>query len=139
MRDEDRAGMAKSFEHFRQTGDWLWEYIDPEIELVNFETFPITERYYGHDGFRQWFSDLWAEVDGFSYEVVEFLGEGPDAAAVRLRISGKLARGGADFDFRWPTVLWFRDGKTIRAQGFVDDDEALRAVQTPAAELVRGS
>jgi hypothetical protein len=71
--------------------------LDPEIELINFETFPVTRRYHGWDGVVEWLVDMSEPFDDFRFELV------------------------------WGAVYTFSAGKIARVEGRRTGEEALAA------------
>jgi ketosteroid isomerase-like protein len=101
---------------------------DEQIEIINPDEFPLTGPYYGHQGVRQWASDAWDIIDEIRVEPVEVF-EVPDshAAVAVLENSGRMRHAGIPAKVRWAAVVTIRDGKLVRAQGFMTKDQALEA------------
>ena len=127
MATDNAELLRQGFERFAATGQPPLELVDPDVELVNFTTFPITEPYRGHEGVQRWIDDIADPFDEFRYELVDVLAQDDEHVVATQRVTGRARTGGADLELEWPAVYWFRDGKVVRAQGFRDSDEALAA------------
>jgi hypothetical protein len=46
---------------------------DPDIELVNFDSFPVTRPYHGWDGMLGWLADISEPFDNIKLELVDVL------------------------------------------------------------------
>jgi ketosteroid isomerase-like protein len=102
---------------------------DEQVEITNPDGFPLTGPYYGREGVRRWASDAWDIIDEIRVEPVEvFEVADSDGVVVVLENSGRMRHTGLPANFRWAAVMRIRDGKLVRAQGFMSKGRALKAV-----------
>lgn len=104
------------------------ELLTDDFELKNATTAVTDATYHGYDGALQWRSDLFDVVEKGRYEVDEILATGPDWVAFANRIVGRGRLSGAPVELRWSSVLWFREGRIARAEGYNSRHAALDAV-----------
>jgi ketosteroid isomerase-like protein len=121
------ALLKEGFEQFEREGVPDFNLFHPEVEVINFDTFPVTEHYHGWDGILQWLVDMSEPFDDFRFELVEVLAHDDDNVVATLRISGRSQTGGPDFELVWGAIMTYRDGKLARAEGFREPNEALAA------------
>ena len=121
------AILKEMFEQFAVEGLPNFDRLDPEIELINFDTFPITAPYHGWDGVVAWMVDMSEPFDDFDFELVDVHGHYDDNVVVTLRVTGRSRTGGPEFVLEWGAIYTFRDGKVTRAEGFRTPQEALAA------------
>jgi ketosteroid isomerase-like protein len=127
MPEENVAKLKQGFERLRREGAIDLGLIDPEIEILNFDTFPVTRPYHGHEGLAKWMADMSEPFDEFNFELVKVLADADEQVVVALRASGSSRSGGPPFALEWGAVYTFREGRVIRAEGFRTGEEALRA------------
>jgi ketosteroid isomerase-like protein len=109
------------------------DLLAPGFRLENRVTAVTDNTYHGADGWREWMGDLFdVFAAGARYEVEEIIAASDEYVAAMIRVSGLGARSGQPLSFRWAGVTWFQDGKAVRAVGYADRDEALKAVGAPA-------
>jgi ketosteroid isomerase-like protein len=117
--------LREAFDHFAREGVPNFEALDPEIELINFDTFPVTKPYYGWDGVVEWLVDMSEPFDEFKFELVDILGYDDERVVTTYRVTGRSRMGGPPFELVWGAVVTFRDGKIVRTEGFRTSEEAL--------------
>jgi ketosteroid isomerase-like protein len=85
----------------------------------------VAEGFRGHDGIREWANNL-RGIAGVSFEPVDFTASGNTIVSEWVA-SGRGASSGVPL--RWPTfvVLWMRQGRIARAEGYLTRAEALEA------------
>jgi ketosteroid isomerase-like protein len=127
MTQRNVAAMKDAFARFKEDGVFPTEYLDPKIELINFDTFPVTRPYHGWDGVLEWLSDVSEPFEDFRFEVVDLLAHDDERVVTTYRMSGKSRTGGPPFELVWGGVATFRNGKVLRIQGFRTTEEALEA------------
>ena len=97
---------------------------DVEIQLVGVGGMPVL--YSGPSGIREFFSDVEETWEFFRFE-----GTGYHDLGHRVLILGDVTgRGllsGADVNAQWALIVELEESKAVRAQGFLDHDEALEA------------
>ena len=79
----------------------------------------------GHDGIREWMANL-RGIGAIQFEPRGFRTSG-DIVVAELAASGEGQASGVRFEWTTFVVLRIRDGKIVRAQGFLSEDEALKA------------
>ena len=80
----------------------------------------------GHDGVREWWSDLFAIFPDFHVEVEEIKDLG-ELTVTRMRAhTGGMEKASPADQTQWHLAKW-RDGKTVRWQVFLSEDDALKA------------
>jgi ketosteroid isomerase-like protein len=101
---------------------------DERIEIRNPDGFPVTGPYYGHEGVRQWASDVYDVLEDARVEPEEVVevGDGEAVIAV-LRQTGRWKYTQLASDVRWAAIMTMRDGKLAHAQGYVSKTKALEA------------
>jgi len=105
------------------------ELCDEQIEIRNPDEFPVVGPYLGHEGVRQWASDVFEVIDDprTDVEAVVETGDGETFVWV-LKTTGRWKHTqltGAGFD--WAAIMTVRRGKVIRAQGYLKKEKALEA------------
>jgi ketosteroid isomerase-like protein len=119
--------LKEAFDFLAQEGTPNFDAIDPEIEMINFDTFPVTRPYYGWDGVVEWFVDMSEPFDDFKFELVDVLGYDDERVVTTYRVTGGSRMGGPHFELIWGAVTTFRDGKIVKVEGFRTPEEALAA------------
>ena len=127
MSDEIVALVRDGFARLERDGAPDLELLDPEIELLNFDSFPVTRPYHGWDGVAQWFADMSEPFDAFRFELVEVLADDDERVVTTLRAHGESRTGGPSFELVWAAIWTFQDGKVRRIQGLRTPEEALNA------------
>jgi hypothetical protein len=54
MSEENVAILRRGFTAFGEDGTPDLTTIHPQVEIINFDSFPVTRPYHGHDGLMQW-------------------------------------------------------------------------------------
>ena len=116
-------------EHFRRTGDLLWDRVNPEF-VWDISTFPAVmekQTYHGREGFTE-FMDAWLEAwDEWEVEPFEFIDAGDDVVQVS-RLHGRAKGGGPSVEMVVAQVFTLRDGKVVWMRMYHSKAEALEAV-----------
>jgi ketosteroid isomerase-like protein len=112
---------------WNETGEPLWNEIDPDaVFVIDPESF-VAGTYRGHEGIRDLFR-LTAEVfDQFRYEVGDVVDAG-DSVLVLGRISARGIQSGATGRQHGALVFQIRDGLVVAYRSYFDREEALAAV-----------
>ena len=108
--------------------DALLALTDPDVEahsrIVELEG---GGPFRGHDGIREWWRGLLVVFPDFQSEVEEVKDLGHDLTLTRLRQHTQGIEKASPADqTQWHLVEW-RDGKSIRWQAFLSEDDALEA------------
>ena len=91
MSQENVEIIRRSMEHFKRTGEWLWDVIDPEIEIHDNDV-PDGDVFRGHAGWLKWertFDSAWERV---SIEPEEYIDAGGDKVVLLLRLARSRQR-----------------------------------------------
>jgi ketosteroid isomerase-like protein len=102
------------------------QHLHPDVELRPGIVAPDQSSLYrGRDGVKQFFATVYAAFEEQRIDIGEIIEAGDRVLAVEgWRVRG---RDGIELDFEVIDVYTFRDGLIVRADGFVDRDEALEA------------
>ena len=124
---QENVEILRLFYEAEPDGEDVLQYLDPAVELYpGIEAPDQGMRYVGWDGWREFMADAigsWEAVDIEPRERFE-------ATENRiLAIDNWLFRGrdGIEIERELPTIFTFRDGLIVRADGFTDRAEALKA------------
>jgi ketosteroid isomerase-like protein len=102
---------------------------DESIEIRNPPEFPVADEYHGHDGVRQWATEVWEVFSEVHHDLEELVeaNDGETVVSVQ-RTKGRMRHTGIETDLLWAAVWTVRDGKALRGQGYMTKEEALEAV-----------
>ena len=102
--------------------------LDERVELWNAREFPVTGPYRGHDGVRQWAAEQWEVFTGLHHEIEEII-EAPDGETLVSvqRTKGRMRHTDIKSDVQWATTWTIREGRVLRAHGYLTKGEALEA------------
>ena len=82
--------------------------------------------YHGHDGFRSWYANSYETFESFSFDWSEFRDLGDRVLALgQMQARGRES--GVELDSPMGWVLAVQHGKVVRAQGFLNRNDALTA------------
>ena len=126
MSQENVEIIRRSMEYFKRTGEWLWDVIDPEIEIHDHDV-PDGDVFRGHAGWLRWertFDSAWERV---SVEPEEYIDAGGDKVVQLHRLAAQ-GRGGISLERQDGVVYTLRDGKIVRMDYYGSRVEALEAV-----------
>jgi ketosteroid isomerase-like protein len=100
--------------------------LDEGVEIWNAPQFPVTGPYRGHDGVRQWAAEQWEVLSGLHHEIEEII-EAPDGETLVSvqRTQGRMRHTDMKTNVQWATTWTIRDGKVLRAYGYLTRAEAL--------------
>lgn len=104
-----------------------FDLIDEDIEVRNPARFPVADEYHGHVGLRQWAIEVWEVFAELHHEVEELVEVGDDTVVSVQRTLGRMRHTGLEVDLPWAAVWTVRDGKALRAHGYMTRAEALEA------------
>jgi ketosteroid isomerase-like protein len=100
---------------------------DPDVEVINAEGWVIETAYYGHDGLGHWWEDLAEAFGDFDIELEEVAEVDGERVLTTQRFVGHFRTTDIPFDGQWASILTIRDGRVVRAQGFLSKRRAMRA------------
>ena len=125
MSRENVELVRETLSHFIETGEPVWESMDEEIELYDYDV-PDGAGHVGHAGFTRWlqnWSDAWAS---WSMEPQEFLDAGDQVIVfVRMKATG---HSGVSLERDDAIVYTLRDDKLVRVDYYNNRPQALEAV-----------
>jgi ketosteroid isomerase-like protein len=83
----------------------------------------------GEQGWREWMSEFFeAYAEDARLQLDEIVAAGVDYVAAGVTLVGRGAASEIPLALRWVMVWWFRNGRMVRAAGFLRTREALEAV-----------
>ena len=130
MSRENVEIVRRWWEGFNEDGMPPLALCDEEIEIRNPPDFPVSGLFQGHDGVRRWRDQVF---DSSSIaprvepeDIVDVHGDGATVLML-LRSKGALSYTGIEVDYEWGAVWTIRDGKLLRAQGYLTPAQALKA------------
>jgi ketosteroid isomerase-like protein len=102
-------------------------YADPDGELHSAIVGAAEGNVYrGHDGFRRWYADVMQSFEELTTELTEFRDLGEVVVAFgHIRARGRES--GLELDTATGWVFTVRNGKVVRAQGYLNREDALKA------------
>lgn len=100
---------------------------DPDIEMVNAAGWVIETTYRGREGVRRWWDDLDEAFADFGFELVDARELDEERVLTTQRMVGTFRATGIPVDAPWASILTVRDGRIVRAEGFLTERRALRA------------
>jgi ketosteroid isomerase-like protein len=125
MSKQNVAITRRGYEHLERTGEFLWDVIDPEVEVHDPPLGPDSQIYRGHEGLRRALANIQEAFDDPRFEAEEFRDAGDDVVVfVRMRARGKES--GAEVEARIAHLWTMRDGKGVRVR-VLERDQALEA------------
>jgi len=113
---------------FAEAGRETFEYWDPDVEIINAKGWVIEASYRGHEGVKRWWADLEEAFEDFRVELDDVEEIDPERVLTAQRFVGRFRTTGIHFDGAWASVFNIRDGRVVRAEGFVSKRRALRAL-----------
>jgi ketosteroid isomerase-like protein len=133
MSQENVEIVRRWWEGFNEDGMPPLALCDEEIEIHMPPDFPVRGVYRRHDGVRQWREEVFEIIDDPRVEaedVVDVHGDG-EAVLMMLRTTGTTNYAGIEVDYEWAAIWTIRGGKVVRAQGYLNRDEARDAAGLP--------
>jgi len=111
-----------------ERGQVPFELCDEDIELRTAAEIPVADEYRGHAGVRQWATDVWEVFSEFHNEIEETTeSEDGETVVTVVRTNGRMRHTGLEAKLRWAVVWTLRDGKAVRAHGYLSKTQALEA------------
>ena len=129
MSQENVEIVRRWWEGFNEEGMPPLALCDEEVEIRNPPEFPVPGLYQGHDGVRRWRDQVFEIVESARVEpedIVDVHGDGTTVLML-LRAKGTASYTGIEVDYEWAAIWTIRDGKLLRAQGYLNRAEALAA------------
>jgi ketosteroid isomerase-like protein len=132
--EEDRGNLAIVRRSFEQMGSDDRELWDRDVEIINAEGWALESVYRGHEGLQRWWEDLAEVFEDFRIVLEEIQEVDEERVLTTQRFIGRFRATRLPFDGPWASILWVRDGKIVRAQGFLSKRRAMRAAGMPTEE-----
>ena len=129
MSQENVEIVRRWWEGFNEDGMPPLALCAEEIEIRNPPDFPVRGLFQGHGGVRRWRDQVFDIFDDPRVEpedIVDVHGDGTTVLML-LRATGTASYTGIDIDIGWAAIWTIRDGKLLRAQGYLNRAEALEA------------
>jgi ketosteroid isomerase-like protein len=105
--------------------DELVAFFHPEV-VIEMVDGPDPETYYGHDGVRRWFNNVYGPWAGLHIEAEDIRQSGEWTVAVlRTLLRGEAS--GIELELTVAVFHQFRGGKIVRDRIYLDHDEGLQA------------
>jgi ketosteroid isomerase-like protein len=133
MSEENVEVVRRWWEGFNVDGMPPLALCDDEIQIRNPPDFPVRGLFQGHDGVRSWRDQVFDIFDNPRVEpedIVDVHGDGTTVLML-LRATGTASYTGIEVDYEWAAVWTIRDGKLLRAQGYLSRAEAVEAAGLP--------
>jgi ketosteroid isomerase-like protein len=100
---------------------------DPDVTIVNAAGWVIEAEYHGHEGVRRWWADLDDAFVDFGLELDEVIELDEERVLTTQRMVGHFRATGIPTDAQWASILTVRDGRVVRAEGYLSKRRAMRA------------
>ena len=126
---EETIELVRQWFGFLERGELPLELTAEDVVIDNIRDFPMQGPYRGHDGMRQWWSDIAEAFDTFRIAAVEYTPIDGDRVLTDNRASGVYRETGIELDFPWASVITVRDRKIVHAHGYFSHNQARRALE----------
>ncbi len=126
MAGENLEIVRRAFEDLR-SGEYEGGVWDPDVEVINAAGWVIETSYRGHEGLHRWWDDLAEAFGDFSVELDDAQEVDGERVLTTQRFVGRFRATEIPFDGAWASILTIRDGKVVRAEGFLSKRRAMRA------------
>lgn len=98
-----------------------------EIEIRNPAEFPVADEYRGHDGLRQWATEVWEVFTELKNDVEATIEVDADTVVSVQKTHATMRHTGLETHFRWAAVWTIDDGRVARVHGYTTKEQALEA------------
>ncbi len=126
MAGENLEIVRRAFDELR-SGEFEGGGWDSSVEVINAAGWVIETAYRGHAGLRRWWEDLAEAFGDFDLELDDVLEVDEERVLTTQRFVGHFRATEIPFDGPWASILWIRDGKVVRAEGYMSKRRAMRA------------
>jgi ketosteroid isomerase-like protein len=127
MSQENVEIVKEAHQRFTETGEPIWERVDAETEVFDYDIPDARNPYRGVQGITEWLADFAEAWDNYAMELERVIDVG-DRVVSLFRIRAVGAGSGVPVE-RGDAMVWtFRDGKLARLDYFNDQGQALEAV-----------
>jgi ketosteroid isomerase-like protein len=101
----------------------------PGFVMVNADTAVTDGTFHGAEGVIQWTQDILDLVEEASpFSIEEIVAHQDDFVVATVGIEGIAQRSRMPIAFRWAAAFWFSDGRLTRVVGYLQLQDALKAV-----------
>jgi ketosteroid isomerase-like protein len=132
VEDADVALVRKAFEAFEvregSLDDYHRRYWVPDGVIEFVDGFPISGRYQGLEGYKQWFEDSYAPYDDVQRRLVSITKEG-DRVVALLTITGRPAGEDLDLELQLGNTYELEDGRIKHLRVYVGHRRAVEAAR----------
>jgi uncharacterized protein len=126
--EENLELVRRWWKGFHEDGMPSLDLCDAQVEISNPPEFPVRGTYRGHEGVRQWRTDAFDVIDELEVETEKLIDVGDGETVVMLlRLHGLASHTRIPIDETWAAVWTIRNGKLLRAQGYISRRAAMRA------------
>jgi ketosteroid isomerase-like protein len=132
MAGENVEIVQQAFEELR-TGEYTGGVWDPGVEVINAAGWVIETAYRGHTGLGHWWEDLAEAFGDFDIVLEDALEIDGERVLTTQRFVGHFRASEIPFDGHWASILWIRDGRVVRAEGYLSKRRAMRAAGVAVA------
>jgi ketosteroid isomerase-like protein len=129
MSQKNVSVVRRWWEGFNEDGMPPLALCDEEIQIRMPQDFPVRGLYEGHDGVRRWRDEVFDVFDDprvEAEEIVDVHGDGTTVLML-LRATGIASYSELKVNYEWGAIWTIRDGKVLRAQGYLNRADALEA------------
>jgi ketosteroid isomerase-like protein len=105
-----------------------YELYDEDVRIDNMPEWPIQGPYHGHEGLRQWWADLGDVFEDLQFEVDEVYDLDEERVLTVVTAVATATHTRIPQRHQWASLLTFKDGRIVRAQGSFTRAQALEAV-----------
>jgi ketosteroid isomerase-like protein len=128
MSEENMDVVRRAWAAVSSHGELPFELWDEDLRINNMPEFPLKGAYEGHEGLARWRDDISEVVEEMCFDVKEVI-ELDDGRVLSIqRTTGRAIHTGIEIDVLWASVLTFRDGKILYAQGYWTPEQGREAV-----------
>ena len=129
MSRENVEVVRRWWDGFNDVGMPPLSLCDEQIEIRNPPDFPVRGLFQGHEGVRRWREQVFEVAEDARVEPEEIVDVHDDGETVLmlLRATGTARFSEIKLDIEWAAIWAIRDGKVLRAQGYLNRADALEA------------
>jgi ketosteroid isomerase-like protein len=132
VEDADVALVRRAFEDFEvregSLDDYFRRYWAPDGVIEFVDGFPISGRYQGIEGYRQWFEDSYAPYQDVQRRLVSISKEG-DSVVALLVVSGRPKDDDLELEVQLGNTYELEDGRIKHLRVYVGHQRALEAAR----------
>jgi ketosteroid isomerase-like protein len=110
-----------------EAGELPFDLTDENVQIDNIEQPVVEGAYHGHDGLRGWWQDFAEAFEDIHFEVLNYTALDAQRVLTENRSQGHFRETGLPIDLRWASVFSVRNGKVVRAAGYLSARKALEA------------